>query len=713
MLGGEPHISRGRLIRIAYHQPDMQYLARATTLAFAVALAAIGAGCGEKAGSTDGGEPAPSGTAATPSSAAATPSSAAPTAAPSVPPKAATHEGSAIARTARGDALIIADEDHRALRVMELPLGQGKPRAEVAMPGAPAQVLALADRVLVTVRDPGLLVVMKLEERRLVEIARVPVAADAWGVAVTPDEKTAIVTSAWTHTVTAVDLDGAKVRWSTSVAREPRGVAVKPDGSVAYVSHLVGAALTRLDVASGAESRVALPAGPLRTPPGKALNAALGFAVAIVEDRLFAARHALGALGAKSWFGASTVDVLLLAGDTPLAPKRAGSAPFMRADKDDQAEDLTLPGGPLGAFTQPRAMVKRERTQSLLVAAEGLDAIVELDAQAIDPTSAVMRTYSVGGAIDPHLGIATTCGAPQGIALSADEETAYVLCRSTYDVAAVKLDSHAAAFEPAAPVVERFAEDPLDNNGATGRRLFYNATDRVMSGGLACSGCHPEGRDDGHVWHEARFNTSDGTNQNFVGTMENLPAEDRVKGHARRTPLLVGRIATGPYGWHAESPDLRARLMNGFGLHRWGGLPRHQQENLDARSVFLGAFLLRGLAPPPREERPLTPEEQKGKDLFQSDATRCARCHVPQTDYTDRTAYPLVKRVVPLDFDADPNPAFKTPSLNYLVGHPPYFHDGSAASIEELIEKNANRMGQTAHLSSEERAALVAFLKTL
>jgi hypothetical protein len=479
------------------------------------------------------------------------------------------------------------------------------------------------------------------------------------------------------------------------------------------VSHLVGAALTRLDLATGAASRVDLPAGPLRTPSGRVLNASLGFAVVIADDRLFAARHALGALGAQSWFGASTVDVLLLAGETPLAPKRVGGAPFLRADKENLAEDLTLPGVALGAFTQPRAMVKRGRTQSLLVAAEGIDAIVELDAVAIDPTSAVMRTYPVGGAVDPHLGIATTCGAPQGIALSADEETAYVLCRATYDVAAVKLDPHAGAFEPAAPVVERFADDPLDQNGATGRRLFYNATDRITSGGLACSGCHPEGRDDGHVWHEARFNTSDGPNQNFVGMAENLPPEDRVKGHARRTPFLVGRIAAGPYGWHAESPDLRARLVNGFGLHRWGGLPRYQQANLDARAAFLISFVFRGLVPPPREERELTPEEQKGKDIFQSDATRCARCHVPQTDYTDRTAYPLVKRVVPLDFDADPNPAFKTPSLKHLVNHPPYFHDGSAASIEELIERNANRMGQTAHLSSEERAALVAFLKTL
>jgi cytochrome c peroxidase len=359
--------------------------------------------------------------------------------------------------------------------------------------------------------------------------------------------------------------------------------------------------------------------------------------------------------------------------------------------------------------------VKRERTQSLLVAAEGLDAIVELDALSVDPTSAVMRTYAVGGGVDPYLRVATTCGAPQGIALSADEATAYVLCRSTYDVAAVTLDPHAgAAFAPVAPVVDRFADDPLDNNAATGRRIFYNATDAITSGGLACSGCHPEGRDDGHVWHEARFNTSDGTNVNFVGIMENLPEEERVKGYARRTPLLVGRIAAGPYGWHAESPDAPTRLVASFGLHRWGGLPaQHQKANLDARASFLAEFLRRGLVPPPREERPLTPEEQRGKEIFLSEATRCAKCHVPETDYTDRMAYPLPRRLLPPDFDDEPNAAFKTPSLNHLDGHPPYFHDGTAATLEELIERNADRMGKTAHLSGEERAALVAFLRTL
>lgn len=685
--------------------PPIFRRARAASLAL---LAAFAFGCGNKSEGPDGGAPAPS---ASSSSAAAASANGAPNEAPAPP---ATRVGSALARTPRGDALLLADEDHRVLRVVPLPLDAAKPRSETALPGAPAQVVALSDRVLVTLRDPGLLLVMKLDAGGLVETARVPVAADAWGLAVTPDDKIALVTSAWTHTVTAVDLATLAVKWTASVPREPRGVVITADGATAYVSHLVGPALTRLDLATGATRAVELPASPLRTPAGKALGASLGFALALDGERLFAARHAIGALGTRSWFGASTVDVLLLGTETPLSPRRPGRAPFLRADKETRAEDLTLPGGPLGTFTQPRALALRGKTRSLLVASEGLDALVELDATALDPTNAVMRSYPVGGAVDPYLGIATSCGAPQAISLSADEQTAYLLCRSTYDVAAVALDPYAGgAFTASPPSVVRFAEDTLSAGAAKGRRLFYNATDALTSGGLACSGCHPEGRDDGHVWHEARINTEEGTRANFVGAQDNLPEEEHARGLARRTPLLAGRIAAGPYGWHGESPDLVSRLVNGFGLHRWGALPPHEKQNIDARAAFLAEFARVGLVLPPREERPLTPVEERGREVFRSEATHCAKCHLPDADYTDRIAYPLPPLPSRPDFDDEPDALFKTPSLRFLAERAPFYHDGSAATLEALIAKNNNRMGQTNHLSAEERTALVAFLKTL
>jgi cytochrome c peroxidase len=125
------------------------------------------------------------------------------------------------------------------------------------------------------------------------------------------------------------------------------------------------------------------------------------------------------------------------------------------------------------------------------------------------------------------------------------------------------------------------------------------------------------------------------------------------------------------------------------------------------------AFLRRGVATPPKEARDLTEVEQKGKQIFLSEGTQCAKCHVPDPDYTDREKYAFKRKNPPQGYDDEAKNEFKTPSLKFVAGTPPYFHDGSAATLEQLIEQNNDWMGKTNHLSKEEQAALVAFLKTL
>jgi cytochrome c peroxidase/DNA-binding beta-propeller fold protein YncE len=677
----------------------------------AVALLAAACSCGSR-GAPDRAEPSAS------SSAVPAPLASS-SAVPEARPRAAlpSRTGGALARGAGEQALYVADEDHRAVRRVPLPLRSDAAAKAIELPGAPAQVLPLDGRVLVTVRDPGLLLIMKPDPAAgLVEAARVPLPADAWGIAVTADERTALVTSAWTHKVSAVDLASAKKLWTIDVAREPRGVVVRADGAAAYVTHLVGSSLTRIDGLREAPkaSPVALPPSPLRSPAGTTLHASLGYAAVMSPDdaRLYVARHALGALGESAWFGASTVDVLLTAEGAPLAPAHHDKLLFLRADHGPEGAEITVPPVPLSPFTQPRALAYRKSTHTLLVASEGDDLVAEVDARAVDPSLAVVRTYKVGQGYDPALPVASRCGAPAGLALSEDERIAWVWCRATYDLASVSLD--AASSAPPPIEIARLAEDALDADAAIGRRLFYNATDRITSGGLACAGCHPEGRDDGHVWHEAKFNTKDGSNVNFVGAAEDVPREEGVRGAPRRTPMLAGLVnAVGPYGWHAESADLPSRLNAGFGLHRWGGMPPHEPQNLVARSARLAAFLRRGLVPPPREARPLDPIEERGRAIFTSAAARCTSCHVPESGYTDRVAYPLPKRPARPGYDDDPKAELKTPSLLFVGGRAPYFHDGSAETLEKLVIGNDDRMGRTSHLSDEERAALVAFLRTL
>jgi cytochrome c peroxidase len=262
----------------------------------------------------------------------------------------------------------------------------------------------------------------------------------------------------------------------------------------------------------------------------------------------------------------------------------------------------------------------------------------------------------------------------------------------------------------------RLAEDPLSAQAAMGRKLFYNGTDEVTSGGMGCAGCHPEGRDDGHVWHEAFLW---GEERRFFAGKENIPdfpTETRWGGFPRQTPMLAGRlIAEGPYGWHGESPHLTHRLTNGFRLHRWGQYPYgHQAKDLHERAMALRAFLRQGLVPPPVRAGELTEEEKKGKEVFMRVDTKCAGCHVPEMNYSDRAPYPVYAKLpTPEDFGKDPEAAYKTPSLRFVGGSAPYAHDGRYSTLEELIELNDDRMGNTKQLTKPERDALVAFLRTL
>ncbi|NUO48240.1 MAG: hypothetical protein HOV80_05205, partial [Polyangiaceae bacterium] len=386
------------------------------------------------------------------------------------------------------------------------------------------------------------------------------------------------------------------------------------------------------------------------------------------------------------------------------------------------------------AFIQPRAIVYRKSQRSILVASEGTDAIVELDATMQDPTLGLIRTYSTLSDSDRIMGVAVQGGAPSGLALSEDEQTAYVYCRTTDELAVVRLVEGDGYYETVPPRYVKLAEDPKDPMFAFGRKLFYNATDYTVSGGLACAGCHPEGRDDGYVWHEVEFSTERGQGRskftNFFGSAsaarhmdefwkETEPGASNVDktgaGYARQTPMLAGRLkAKGPYGWLGENKDLPARLVAGFKLHRWSHAGIDENDSTTgARMNHLSVFVRAGLAPPPMKKRDLSDQEKRGREIFMSEGAACSSCHAPETDYTNRSIAVIAGNVPRQAFVEEKNAAYKTPSLLFVGGSAPYFHDGRYETLEELIEKNGDRMGKTSHLSPEDRKALVAFLRTL
>jgi DNA-binding beta-propeller fold protein YncE len=704
-------------------------LVRPRLLVLTIALAA---GCSSK---RDAAPPSPVASSA-PAASASAPASAAPARARRPAP---VREGGALVRAASDDALYLADEDRGVLRRIPLPVDVQNPPTEVKLPGAPAQVLALDGQVLVTVRDPGLLLVFRAEGASLVEAARVPLPGDAWGLAVTPDERTALVSSAWTHRISAVDLATSTRKWSLDVPREPRGIVVRPDGKSAYVTHLVGGAVTRVDQLDGAPAArpVDLHPAPASAPiKGKKssfdLDATLAYAAVLspAGDRLFVPRHALGAYGGTMWFGRAAVDVLLTADDTTLAPDRAAPGPSYTKQGDlppdvqaQESADGPVPIADPPAFVQPRAVAYRRATRTLLVAGEGSDSLAELDARSIDPALGALHRYDFADRKKMEEGEPSRCGAPTGLALSADDAYAWVFCRSSADLAIVKLDPlDGKGLDSSIIPVVHLADDPLPEKAARGRRLFYTAVDAVVSGGIGCAGCHPDGRDDGHVWQEQIV---EGTTAPKAGLLTAAPTRNGSiwsgehgavlhKGYPRQTPMLAGRVAArGPYGWYGRESILEQRLTVGFGQHG-GGFWGVRATDQVGRAEAIAAFLRRGLVTPPKERRALTAIEQRGEEIFGSAETRCATCHFPGTDYTDRSVVSLgIPPWRPLFTTEARDQTYKTPSLLFVGGTPPYFHDGRAATLADLIDQNDDHMGRTRQLSRDDRAALAAFLATI
>ena len=628
------------------------------------------------------------------------------------------------------------------------------------MPGPPAEVLPLDGYVLVTIRDPGLLLVMKeLPGNELREERRIQLAADAWGIAITPDETTVIVTSAWTHTVAGIEWQTGKVVFTLDVAREPRAVIVQPNGKTAYVSHLTSADLTRIDGLSGQGAKataIAFPAAPMRTPLGAPVEGALGYSLVMDEsgNRLLAARHALGGLAERAWGPIPTIDVLQTQNDQPLlAPhspdRRIAVSPAFAEIAHSMAERMTHvnetvlwnPDYRVAEFSaprldptegvQPRAMIVAHRTQTVWVASEGDDAVIEYPLMAAAPGERSLRAVGVGRQYrDPKIvgngeshsdGIPGHCGAPTGLSFDADETMLYVFCRSTYDIATIRIDavaddrSFTLGKDDPAVTIARVANDPMDETVSRGRRLFYGARDETSSGGLGCAGCHPDGRDDGHVWHELGGQRA-GESRLFLATKNlAISVKDGKLGYPRQTPMLAGRVdAPGPYGWHGEAATLRDRLAEGFGLHRWlGSTVDAKTWMVGERAIALTAFLQKGLAPPPKLGRELSEVEKRGKAVFESEATQCTTCHVPDTGFTNRSIVDLRRLATRPGFEDEENGTLKTPSLLFVGNTGPYLHDGSAPTLASVIDVNGDRMGKTSQLSADDKAALVAYLETL
>jgi cytochrome c peroxidase len=107
----------------------------------------------------------------------------------------------------------------------------------------------------------------------------------------------------------------------------------------------------------------------------------------------------------------------------------------------------------------------------------------------------------------------------------------------------------------------------------------------------------------------------------------------------------------------------------------------------------------------------LSPSAWRGMRLFFSKHTGCSECH-QGFNFSGQSRYAGHSKTKPvLVRNGVTNGAFRVPTLRNVELTAPYMHDGSIATLDEVIERYV--VARKLTLDTTERTDLVAFLKSL
>lgn len=202
--------------------------------------------------------------------------------------------------------------------------------------------------------------------------------------------------------------------------------------------------------------------------------------------------------------------------------------------------------------------------------------------------------------------------------------------------------------------------------------------------------------------------------------------EDQAKGPIAN-PIEMGFTHEGVEERLREIPGYREQFRNVFGT---------KNLTIDHVAKAIAAFertVLSGNSPFDRfgagDENALSPAAQRGLSLFAGKAN-CLQCH-SGSNFTDENYYNIgtgMDKPEPdlgrFDFTGqeEDRGAFKVPTLRDIALSAPYFHDGSARTLEEVVEfynrggiKNPQLSDRVnpLDLTSQEKAVLVEFMQAL
>ncbi len=532
-------------------------------------------------------------------------------------------------------------------------------------------------------------------------VAEVPCGNRPSAVVLTPDESKVLVSGTYSGDLTVFNLKSAGLVKAGSVRLmfEPRGIAVSPDGKLAYVALTSANAVAVVDIEKlKLIKKIKVGTWPrylALTPDGKrlAVNISGDGGVAVIDTEK---RKVLF----SDWFNAINVGHMQVSADgkhvyfpwmiyraNPITANNirigwvlGSRIARLRMDQHERREALTL--DPRGeAVADPHGIALSPDEQWLICAASGTQELLvyklptlpfatrggtdHIDSRLLRDNS---RFYRI------RLG-----GRPMSVRYSSDGKHAFV---ANYMLNAVQVVD-----VPGRKVVRTIdLGGPEEQSLARkGEAIFYDGR-RSLDQWYSCHSCHYEG----HTNSLSMDTLNDGRFGNF------------------KTVLSLRNVTkTAPWTWHGWQKDLGASIRKSL---KDTMLSEKQTTDEDVKAVLAFFGTLGAPANPYRKpDGSLTEAAKRGEKVFRSAKANCSQCHAGEYFTKDRIYD------VGLGEQGDRYKGYNPPSLISIYDRVFYLHDGRASSLEELLTNYhaPHKVTGRGKLTGQERKDLVEYLKSL
>ena len=596
--------------------------------------------------------------------------------------------GGALALSPDGTRLLAVNPDSNTVSLIDTLTSQRISEIPVGLDPRTAVIDSSGSFAYIANRGADEIVVLDLISLEILH--RTTTADQPIGVALSPNGNLLAVAELGADQIRILDPATYATLELISVDDRPHGLAFTPDGKHLLVSHLLAGTVT--EIALNYNCRY-LPLIPHRTlgfglqafldpcqpfPPSSTRTTTtwpnVGPAPAVIPSldgtRAYLPQTMANSLGLNTQF------------DTSVFPKV--SVLDLDTFSHELSEHISLPeivepvGLPWDGALHP------QKAELWIVNAASNDVSV------VDITAPENPTRAASIAVEDN---------PRGILFSPDGSVAYVnntlagtvslIDTQAYTVTGIITSTHL----------------PLPPLLLHGKHLFYSSarSDLAQANWISCATCHVEGEHDGRTW--------------LLKYLGEVPpgATPLIR---RNTTSLLGMIETYPLRWSAEwdeSADSEfsirfeqfgSGLIHDGEMHPTLGAPNQGRSyDLDALAAYIDSLAVHG------RSHTLTSAELRGRDLFNSPSTGCAACH-PAPLYTDLQTHDVGTADGADEFFG---PLIDTPTLRFLYDSAPYLHDGSAATLYEILTSAnlTDEHGVTSHLTEAEIQDLIAYLLAL